>query len=123
MRNYAVAYGLLILATLALTGCASMANSIGAAALSVDTLATVAQRECDNPTPQDGCSPSSLLSTQDAREIRRHLQRAQDAVVDANETLNAGNAAGAGDKLGVARAMLASVESILKRRGVEYPTQ
>lgn len=108
----------LLVISFGLAGCANLANGIGAAALSIDTIADSVADECANPTPQQGCVSTSLITTAQAREVKKALQEGQDAVVDANAALNAGNKAEAGNKLGIAQAIIASVKATLNRRGV-----
>ncbi len=112
---------LLVAAALSLLvgACANMANAIGAGYLTLDTLADTAYAECANPTPQDPCAETSLLTTQQARDIGDELQRAKDALDDANRAYDAGEAALAGDKLELANAVLQSVKATLTARGIE----
>lgn len=100
-------------------GCATTADGIGAAALSIDTTANIIADECGNPTPQDGCLPTSLITTQQAYEARVKLQEAQDLVLAANAALVAGEGAEASGSLSQAQAVLASIKATLISLGVE----
>ncbi len=116
MRSY---LWLVVVSLLALSGCTTLKDSIGAAALTIDTLAESAADECANPTPQHGCVEDSAITTAEAIFVRQQLQVGQDALVDANTALNAGDKASAGNWLEQAQSVIDAVKRILTSRGVQ----
>lgn len=113
--------GLAVLILLFAQGCSTvnLANSIGFAQVSIETMAETIQQECGNAEPGGDCLPTSLLDRGDVDSMKVDLQLAKDAVDDANRVYNAGDAAGAADHLQAAQAILATLRTALEVRGVQ----
>ena len=104
---------------LLLNACANLSNGLGAAYVSIETMADVIQMECGNTEPGGPCVSTSLLDRGDVDSMKVDLQLAKDAVDDANRIYNAGDASAATDRLSAAQAVLASLRTALEIRGVE----
>lgn len=109
----------LLLACLFIAGCTNLSNGIGAAYVSIETIAETIQMECGNTEPGGPCVSTSLLDRGDVDSMKTDLQRAKYAVDDANRVYNAGNPAAATDYLSTAQAVLSSLRTALEIRGVE----
>lgn len=104
---------------LLLSACVSLSAGIGAAYVSIETMAETIQLECGNAEPGGDCVSTSLLERADVDRMKTELQRAKDAVDDANRIFNAGNPGEAVDHLDTARTVLAGVRTVLESRGVQ----
>lgn len=109
----------LLLSLLLLAGCAgridSFSDSLGAAYLTVDTLAVTAQEMCGNTVPDGDCLPGAALSTEIKRGVKVTLGEALDYLDTARELYQVGSVDLAQDRLVTARALLRSLEATLAR--------
>ena len=104
---------------LLLPGCANLSNGIGAAYISIESMAQTITAECGNTVPGGECTADSLLTRSDVDGFKEDLQEAKMAVDSANVIYNTGNASGAANELQVAQNVLATIRSILTSKGVE----
>lgn len=104
---------------LLLNACTNLSNGIGAAYVSIETMAETIQMECGNAVPGGPCVSTSMLDRGDVDSMKVDLQRAKDAVDDANRIYNSGDSQAAVGQLEAAQAVLASLRAALEIRGVE----
>lgn len=114
---------LVIIATL--SGCLSMkqphmSNLIGDAYATIETLASVVLLECGNTEPGGDCVVTSLLDRGDVNAITEDLQRAYDAVAEADRLYSLGQTAQAIDSLEAAQTVIAALKATLRLREVTY---
>ena len=98
--------------------CASVGNTIGGGALTIETVANIVQRECGNAQPNGPCLATSRISTIEKNDFKRRLQEAQYFLVDANAAREEGNTAAARGRLHQVNAILSAIESWLIARGI-----
>ena len=101
----------------ALSGCATLNNATGAAALGIKTLAETTREECGAKSPAP-CLPESAISTEDRDEIKEALTEAQMYLEDANRVRKGGVGHSCSDFhscLSVTHSLLSTVEGILRR--------
>ena len=106
------------LVILTLTGCASVNNATGAAALSIKTMAETTREECGAKHPAP-CLPGSAITTQVRDRIKEILTTAQMHLEDANRVRQGGvghSCTEFHDCLSMTHSLLSSVEVMLERR-------
>ena len=111
---------------LMITGCAmfgpaptNFPDAMGAAALSVKTLAQTVNQECGALTPGGPCRATSLIDQGDVGSMMDDLQRAKDTITQANALYNQGNLADAESSLESAQLILRTLRTALDTRGVQ----
>lgn len=107
-----------LLAILTLTGCATVNNATGAAALSIKTLAETTREECGAKSPEP-CVSTSAISSEERDRIKVVLTEAQTHLEDANSIRKGGigqTCTQFHDCLAMTHSLLSAVEALLERR-------
>lgn len=111
-----------LVAILLLSGCGSLGirsfgDALGAAYLTIDTVADAVWQECQNAVSDGPCVPESAISTEDKQQAKQLLTDALMLVDEARILYVAGSVDLAGDRLLAANAILDAVEQLLIARG------
>lgn len=101
-----------------LTACATAGNSVGGAALGVETLADQIRAECGNTVPDGPCTEDSLITTAEKQGLKKSLQTAVLLLEGADSAIVLGDAVTGATKLRQADAVLEAITRWLTQRGV-----
>lgn len=113
---------LMIVFAITASGCASrpevknIEDAIALTSADITSVATQIKALCGNIEPGGDCDPDALIDTDTKLEFKNRLQEAQDALVLANEAVNARDQFEANDKLGQAEGILRTLRSAIASR-------
>lgn len=111
----------LLLALFVGTGCAttSFNDQLGAAYVSIDTVADAAYALCGNTVPDGACADGSVISTGEKNQIKRELQAALRGLDLARALKSEGDGELAQMRLDSARGFLRAAQKYLEAREAE----